>query len=172
LWKARLKIRRRKWGWGSKGGECERDKLIGVSYDSGRKLGAGVKVAGRMLKKKLDAAQGAQGQGAGAGAGAGSGAGARPTGGETVSRAKAGGKAFASSVIKPLGRAGHVLWLEITGVLFAMFVLVFAGALWKFRDSAVRGTERGKFVLVVVLTVLFAYFSVTSFVRARKRERR
>jgi hypothetical protein len=72
--------------------------------------------------------------------------------------------------LRSVGRTTHILWLEITGIFFLLFVLVGGGA-------AVRGYRMyqagrggvGRIWLGVAIAVVFAYFAVTSFARSRKR---
>ena len=79
-----------------------------------------------------------------------------------------GGRGFWSGSVGPWARAGKSLWLEITGLFFALFALFFAQNLYRLRADWKRGPEHEHFVIYCVLLVLFAYFSVTSFARARR----
>jgi len=69
-----------------------------------------------------------------------------------------------------VGRVLGILWLEVTGFVF--LVLSFIGGVAvsreyaKYRNGAVGP---GKIVLAVCFTVMFAWFGLTSFWRARKR---
>jgi hypothetical protein len=74
-------------------------------------------------------------------------------------------------VATPLKRASRALWYELTGSFFALFALSFGAAMWKTRANAVSAIsdERHRFYAFCVLTLLFGYFSVSSFLRARKR---
>lgn len=83
-----------------------------------------------------------------------------------VRAAKAAGKGFAS----PLRRASSALWLELTGCFFALFALSFGLGVWHTRVEALSPlpAERHRFAAFCLLTLLFAYFSVSSFVRAKR----
>ena len=83
-----------------------------------------------------------------------------------VRAAKAAGKGFAS----PLRRASRALWLELTGCFFALFALSFGLGVWHTRTEAFSPlpVERHRFAAFCLLTLLFAYFSVSSFLRARR----
>ncbi|MEK6397904.1 MAG: hypothetical protein V4734_07445 [Terriglobus sp.] len=76
-----------------------------------------------------------------------------------------------AGVAAPLKQASKALWHELTGSFFALFALSFAAATWKTRANAVSAVPdaRYRFYAFCVLTLLFAYFSVSSFLRARKR---
>lgn len=69
-----------------------------------------------------------------------------------------------------------VLWLEMTGAFFGIFA-VFAGqAAWTHRADlrlhlADHAARRNAFVFLG-MTLVFGYFCLSSFVRARQRERR
>ncbi len=79
------------------------------------------------------------------------------------------------SALAPVRRAGSVLWLELTGTVFAVFALFFAEGLWKLRDGfhqPFSSNEAHKFYLYLVVLLAFVYFAVSSFIRARRREKR
>jgi hypothetical protein len=73
-------------------------------------------------------------------------------------------------VTAPLKRASRALWHELTGSFFALFALSFAAATWKTRHNAMSAIadDRHRFYAFCVLALLFGYFSVSSFVRARR----
>ncbi len=79
------------------------------------------------------------------------------------------------SVWSPFAKFSSILWLEVTGVFFAIFALIIGEQVWKWH-AAVRlppsnpGAQR--LYLYTFLFALFAYFTVSSFVRARRRQRR
>jgi hypothetical protein len=88
-----------------------------------------------------------------------------------VAGAKQGGK----SALAPVKKFTGVLWLEVTGTFFAIFTLVLAQATWRSREGfapAAAPEAMHKAWLYAGLCVLFLYFAVSSFVRARRRERR
>jgi len=73
------------------------------------------------------------------------------------------GKGFAISVLKTL----YSLWLEVTGLLFAMFT-VWGG--WdlvrQFRVN--HFADHSRLLVVTLVTLACAYFTVFSFVKARR----
>jgi hypothetical protein len=71
--------------------------------------------------------------------------------------------------LKPFGRVGGILWLEVTGVFFFLPVVVFTPTLWRTRASLLHGPDHRTFVASAIVVVLFFYLGVTSFWRARKR---
>jgi hypothetical protein len=72
--------------------------------------------------------------------------------------------------LRPFGRIGGTLWLEVTGVFFFLPVLVFGPTVWRTRASFAHGPDHRAFVASVIVVVVFFYLSVTSFWRARRRE--
>ncbi len=87
-----------------------------------------------------------------------------------------GSKRFGEAVWGPFLRLSGVLWLEVAGVFFGIFALLAVGYLWKLRGAwhsgAANTASHRSLMGAVVMLALFGYFSVSSFVRARKRERR
>ncbi|MDE3105853.1 MAG: hypothetical protein KGK08_11825 [Acidobacteriota bacterium] len=86
-----------------------------------------------------------------------------------------GGRRFGEAVWRPLSRAGGVLWYEFTGVFFGLFVVVAATEVWK-RRSAWHATlanhdEHTRLLAALAMGSLFAYFCVSSFVKAGRRAR-
>jgi hypothetical protein len=73
---------------------------------------------------------------------------------------------------KPVARLSGVLWLEITGLLFGLLALSAAGAVWRLHGLWSTGRSgRAQIAGAAAMCALFSYFCVTSFVRARRRER-
>jgi hypothetical protein len=67
------------------------------------------------------------------------------------------------------GRVAQVLWLEVTGFLFLCLAVVGAGAAFREYARYSRGQAGiGKIVIAAAFTLLFIYFGVNSFWRARK----
>ncbi|HEV2645467.1 MAG TPA: hypothetical protein VGU46_03790 [Acidobacteriaceae bacterium] len=73
-------------------------------------------------------------------------------------------------------RLSGVLWLEVTGVFFGIFAVVALGYLWKLRGAWHANTpntaDRHSLAGAAIMFVLFGYFCASSFLRARRRERR
>jgi len=74
------------------------------------------------------------------------------------------------STARSFGRALHQLWLEVTGVVFLMMALSFAGASVKEYGKYHAGqVGSGRFALAVGAAVLFAWFGLSSFWRVRRK---
>jgi hypothetical protein len=71
--------------------------------------------------------------------------------------------------LRPFGRVGGILWLEVTGFFFGLIALFFAFDLWKVRLSYARGPEHMHFLLAVGATLLFAYLCISAFWRAGRK---
>ena len=164
---------------------------IGMKAENiGRALGIGLRVAGRMAGQKLMG----EAQGAGAAAAGGAAAGQvqqKEQAGQTAAVAEAGGQAAGQTeartkgqvagrtakgvargvggFLRPFRRVGGILWLEVTGAFFFLFVLFFAQALWRMRESWAQVENRPKILVMAALMAAFLYLSVSSFWRARRR---
>ncbi|HZB88615.1 MAG TPA: hypothetical protein VE291_08170 [Terracidiphilus sp.] len=127
----------------------------------GRVVGVGMRVAGRVAAQRL----------------AGPAATPSPQAAQHAPRAqvRTSGKTNGSlargvgGFLKPFGRAGSIVWLQVTGLFFSLPVLVFAPTLWRTRLSYVHGPDHRTFVSSAVVVAVFFYLSVSSFWRARKR---
>jgi len=135
----------------------------------GRKLGVGVRVASGMIRDRASQAAHSMQQEA---------AGAQPQaavyaqrGAERGRAVAAGARNFGKSVWGPFAHAGGVLWLEVTGLFFALFGLFFAQNAYKLRHAWSSGPDHSRFLIYVVVTLVFFYFAFSSFYRARKREK-
>ena len=82
-----------------------------------------------------------------------------------------GAKKFGQSVWGPFVHAGGVLWLEVTGLFFALFGLFFAQNAYKLRHAWYSGADHPRFLIYVIVTLVFFYFTFSSFYRARKKEK-
>ncbi len=135
----------------------------------GRTLGVGLRIAGRIAGQCVDAAgtpSSAKAPAAGA-----------PV--DHAARGRAAGHATARTTkgvvrglggfLRPFGRVGGILWLEVTGVFFFLFVIAFAPALWRTRASYAHGPDHHTFWVSAALTAVFLYLSVSSFWRARRK---
>lgn len=86
------------------------------------------------------------------------------------SRLLRAGYAGISTTLRSFARVAHLLWLQVTGLFFCAFALIFALRLPKAYASHTAGTSpRYQFVLLACMTLMFAWFGVSSFWRARKR---
>jgi hypothetical protein len=86
------------------------------------------------------------------------------------SEAKRAGK----SMLAPVRKFSSVLWLEVTGTFFTLIAVFVAQGLWKLRDAVHHplSGDAPKFWLHLGLFLLFGYFAASSFLRARRRNRR
>jgi hypothetical protein len=67
-------------------------------------------------------------------------------------------------------RVAHMLWLEVTGVFFCAFAVMFAARVPRaYADHSSGRSPKFHLVLLVCLTIMFAWFGVSSFWRARKK---
>jgi hypothetical protein len=153
----------------------------------GRALGIGLRVAGRMAGERMAgervAGERVAGQSSAANApGKQSQLGQPPAtsgaeqAGEPVrATIHVAGKATGSlargvgGFLRPFQRVGGILWLEVTGVFFALPVVVFAPAVWRSRLSWASGPDHRTFLISLGIVLLFSYLSVTSFLRARRK---
>ena len=133
----------------------------------GRTLGIGVRVASNMLRDRMERAA------------------ARPEpvtpsirvpqGSHVQHRAnsvKQGVKAFGQGIWAPFSHAGGILWLEITGLFFALFTFFFVQSAYRARGSWKAGPEHTHLLLYGCLAVGFAWFSFSSFLRAYRKSKR
>jgi hypothetical protein len=88
--------------------------------------------------------------------------------GNLARKAAQGGRGFGKAFWKPFSAAGRALWHEVTGLFFALFALFFAQGLWRLRRGWGFGPEHRHFVIDLVMTVVFLYFSISAFVRSRR----
>ena len=91
---------------------------------------------------------------------------------EPARRVGAGTRNFGKAFFGPLKHVSGTLWLEITGLFFALFATFFAQNAWKTRASALHGPEHAHFLLYLAIALVFVYFCVTSFLKARRRGKR
>jgi hypothetical protein len=138
---------------------------------AGRKLGIGLRLAARLARDRATQAGGAI-----ASSPVPLNAKAAPAAAaHATSKAKAiaeGTKRFGEAVWGPLAHTGSVLWLEITGLFFALFAAFFGQSVYKFRNDWKGGLDHTHFVIYTALTVLFSVFTVSQFYRARQKEKK
>jgi hypothetical protein len=139
----------------------------------GRTLGIGVRVASNMLRERVERAAASTPAPSTAGNG-------RPTAtprpsvplSSRVATAKRGAKAFGQALLGPFTHAGGVLWLEITGLFFALFALFFVQSVYRVHTAWRQGPEHTHLLLYCALAFIFAWFSVSSFTRAYRKSKR
>jgi hypothetical protein len=146
----------------------------------GKKLGIGVRVAGRIAQQRAEEAaqRKAQAQAENAGQGVGGSAPQPPPrpipervreiGKSSHKLTRAAGRGM-GGFLRPFGRVGGILWLEVTGFFFGLFGLYFAQDIWRTRLSWSAGPQHSRFLMAVALTAVFGYLSVSAFWRARRR---
>lgn len=80
------------------------------------------------------------------------------------------GYAGVTATLRSVARVAHLLWLQVTGVFFCFFALIFAVRLPRAYVNHTAGTSpRYHFALLVCVTIMFTWFGISSFWRARKR---
>jgi hypothetical protein len=143
----------------------------------GRKLGIGVRVASRMVKERAAQANNAAASTPQAASPP------RPATPppppapkknlvEPARRVGEGTRRFGQAFFGPLKHVSGTLWLEITGLFFALFAIFFGQNAWKTHASALHGPQHALFLLYAVVTLVFVYFCISSFVKATRRGRR
>jgi hypothetical protein len=89
-----------------------------------------------------------------------------------VKTAKRGAKAFGQALLGPFTHAGGVLWLEITGLFFALFAVFFVQSVYRVHTAWRQGPEHTHLLLYAGLAFVFGWFSVSSFTRAYRKSKR
>ena len=123
-------------------------------------MGIGLRVAGRVAGQRLNAepaqpqAQPAQGQ-------------SQPR--TSSPQASGSVRKGIAGFFKPFQRVGGIVFLEVMGLLFLFFVLIFVQSAWRYHADYAAGPNHDRFLVSVVLGVVFLYLSLSSFWRARKR---
>ncbi len=91
--------------------------------------------------------------------------------GASNSRWLRAGYSGAQATLRSARRLGRILWLQITGVFFCLFALTFAARLPRmYSNYASRSAPLSNLLVSVAVTVLFAWFGVSSFWKASKRK--
>jgi hypothetical protein len=138
----------------------------------GKRLGIGVRVAGRIAQQRAQAGSKQSGSPAGSLSSAPrilpNAAEIREVKQKTQRLTRAAGRGV-GGFLRPFSRIGGILWLEITGFFFGLFALFFAQDVWRTRLDFASGPLHRRFLIAAVLTVVFAYLSASSFWRARRK---
>jgi hypothetical protein len=85
---------------------------------------------------------------------------------------KAAGRQAKSSLVTPFVRFSSVLWLQVSGVFFALIALIMGNAAWRGRagfHAAINSHAAVKLYVCIAVCAVFTYFTVSSFVRAQRR---
>jgi hypothetical protein len=84
-----------------------------------------------------------------------------------------GVRRFRDSAVRPFTRLTGVLLLEIAGSFFAIFAVYGLNTMWRARAAWHAGSpDHRQFLGGALVLGVFGYFCISSFVRARRRERR
>jgi hypothetical protein len=86
--------------------------------------------------------------------------------------ARAAGRQAKSSLVAPVVRFSSVIWLQVTGVFFALIAFTMGAAAWRARAGLHAATDSQahmKLLAYVAVCALFTYFTVSSFVRAARK---
>jgi hypothetical protein len=134
----------------------------------GRVLGIGLRVAGRMAGQKLMGETPAA-SASSAGKVQNTQAASAAARGQTAGRTAKGVARGVGGFLQPFRRVGGILWLEMTGSFFFLFVVAAALPLWRYRPSHLNGPYDKNFLAAAGIMVVFFYLGASSFWRARKR---
>uniref|UniRef100_E6QKV6 Uncharacterized protein n=1 Tax=mine drainage metagenome TaxID=410659 RepID=E6QKV6_9ZZZZ len=129
----------------------------------GRVLGVGVRVAGRVVAQRSGKAAQQSGEYVQQ---------ARRATPDAARAAKTLGKATGrglSGFLRPFGRVGGILWLEVTGFFFGLFAAYFAVDGWRVRSAIFNGPEHRHWIMSAAAAAVFLYLCLSAFWRARKR---
>jgi hypothetical protein len=78
-----------------------------------------------------------------------------------------------STTARSFGHAAHQLWLEVTGLIFLVMALGFAGASFKEYAKYHAGqVGSGRLAIAISCTVIFSWFGLSSFWRVRRKSQR
>jgi hypothetical protein len=129
----------------------------------GRKLGVGVRVASGMLRDRATQTAQTVHQDVPAYA-------ARSQ--SAIAGVKKGTKRFGEAIWGPFVHAGSVLWLEITGLFFAIFSLFFIQGAYRLRADWRTGPNHQRLLIYAAVALVFLYFAVSSFYRAHRKQQK
>jgi predicted Co/Zn/Cd cation transporter (cation efflux family) len=90
---------------------------------------------------------------------------------EPARRVGEGTRRFGKAFWGPFAHVSGTLWLEITGLFFALFAVFFGQNAWKTRAAILHGPEHAHFLLYAAVTLVFVYFCISSFVKATRRSK-
>jgi hypothetical protein len=95
--------------------------------------------------------------------------------GQRASRNRTLGAAMGAvrTTFRSFARAGHQLWLEVTGTVFLVMAL-FGGVtgFHEYTKYAAGQATLGRVVIVACFTLTFTWFGLSSFMRARRKSQR
>jgi hypothetical protein len=73
----------------------------------------------------------------------------------------------AQVTLRSVSRVSHLLWLEVTGLFFLAFAMIGGLAAW--HDYSRHKTLSSRFLAAICFMVIFAWFGLSSFWRARRK---
>jgi hypothetical protein len=77
----------------------------------------------------------------------------------------------AGAFVGAVSRVLHLLFLEVTGFVFLCFAVIGGFALVREYSGMVAGrVSHGKFGITLAFSLMFAWFGLTSFWRARRKQ--
>jgi hypothetical protein len=93
---------------------------------------------------------------------------------QVTSGLKTHGRALGKSAWAPVAKFSSVIWLQVTGTFFALLALFLFTPLWKLRGAvhSPHSPEAHRLYLHAAAFAVFAYFAISNFVRASRREKR
>lgn len=71
--------------------------------------------------------------------------------------------------LRPFRRVGNIVFLEVVGAFFFLFVIVFGNWAWRLRAQAMHGPDHARFLVYAGMMLVFLYLSVSSFWRAKRK---
>ncbi len=90
----------------------------------------------------------------------------------TKAGVKAGSRNFVQATMAPVKRASGILWLEVTGTLFALVAFTGAIEIYRFRAALhSTGSDHRNLVLAALIFLFFGFCTISSFVRAARKSR-
>jgi uncharacterized membrane protein YraQ (UPF0718 family) len=90
----------------------------------------------------------------------------------TQAGVKAGSRNFVQATMAPVKKASGILWLEVTGVLFAFVAFTAVLEIYRFRSALhATGDDHRNLLLAVAIFLFFGFCALSSFVRARRKSR-
>jgi hypothetical protein len=74
---------------------------------------------------------------------------------------------------RSFGRAAHQLWLEVMGLFFLIMALSFAtGTMKEYGKYHAGQVGSGRLAIAICVTLIFGWFGLSSFWRARRKSQR
>ncbi len=137
----------------------------------GRVVGTGLRVAGRVVRERQQAAQRAvaAGQQLHAQVRDETSTALRAELSRTARTASRVAGRGMGGFLRPFRRVGGILWLEVTGFFFGMFAVYFGVDVWRVRAALRQGAEHNHLLLSAGVCAIFAYLSASAFWRAGRR---